>query len=246
MKAPSRVAIVTGGGRNIGRSIAIKLAEQGHAVVVCSRTQAEIDVTAGIIQEQGGRSAAIRADIMNEDDVTRVVAAGRELFGKIDVLVNNAGSWLHRPIDQTTRAEWEQVLGSNLTGVFLMSRAIVPVMKEQGGGRIINVSSLYGLTPGVNVAGYVAAKSGLIGFTKATARELRPFKINVNAVCPGAVDTSEEGEELEGKHYPLGQHLLPRDVAECVAFLASDAASQVTGAAIEVPGATEFEVQERA
>src|SRR5262249_32279426 len=162
----------------------------------CSRTQAEIDVTAGIIQEQGGRSAAIRADVMNEDDVARVVAAARELFGKIDVLVNNAASWLHRPIDQTTRAEWEQVLGSNLTAVFLTSRAIVPVMKEQGGGRIVNVSSLYGLTPGVNVAGYVAAKSGLIGFTRAIARELRPFKINVNAVCPGAVDTSEEGEEL--------------------------------------------------
>ena len=243
MTTASRVAIVTGGGRNIGRAIAIKLAEQGYAVVVCSRTQSEIDVTAGIIQEQGGRSAAIRADVASDDDVARVVHAARELFGRIDVVVNNAGNWLQKPVDETTRSEWDAAIGANLTGPFLMSRAVVPVLRGQGGGRIINVSSLFGLTAGSNVAAYVAAKSGLIGLTRALARELRPFRINVNAVCPGAVDTTEEAEVLEGRHYALGEHLLPRDVAETIAFLASDGASQISGAALEIPGGTDFEVR---
>lgn len=243
MKTPPRVAIVTGGGRNIGRAIAIKLGERGFAVVTCSRTQSEIDITAGIIQEQGGRSAAIRADVVNEDDVGRVVSAARELFGRVDVLVNNAGSYLSKPVEETTRAEWDAVLGANLTGPYLMTRAVVPIMKGQGGGRIVNVSSLFGITPSANVSAYVAAKSGLIGFSRALARELRPFRINVNAVCPGSVDTSEEAEELDAQHYALGEHLLPRDVAESVDFLASDAGSQISGAAIEIPGATDFEVR---
>jgi 3-oxoacyl-[acyl-carrier protein] reductase len=243
MKAPSgNVAIVTGGGRNIGRAVAIKLAEQGYAVIVCARTQREIDVTAGIIQEQGGRSAAIRADVMKEDDVAKVLGAARDLFGRVDLLINNAGNYLRKPVEQTTLGEWELVLGANLTGPFLMTKAVVPFMKAQRGGHIVNVSSLFGLNPGTDVCAYVAAKSGLIGLTKAVARELRPHRILVNAICPGAVDTSEDAQELEDKYYALGEHLLPRDVAEAVAFLASDGASQISGAVMEVPGPTDFEV----
>lgn len=242
-KKAEKVAIVTGGGRNIGRAIALELHAKGCAVVVCARSQAEIDVTAGIIQEQGGRSCAIRADVTLENDIARVVKAAKDLFGRVDYLVNNAGSYLWRTVDKTSIEEWQAMLGTNLTGPFLATKAVLPLMKEQGGGRIVNVASLYGVTPGPNVAAYVAAKSGLIGLTRALARELRPFKVTVNAVCPGAVNTKDESAELEDKRWGFGEHLLPRDVAEAVAFLCSDGASQISGATLEVPGGTDFEVR---
>lgn len=238
-----KVAIVTGGGRNIGRAIALELQQKGCAVVVCARSQAEIDVTAGIIQEQGGRSVAIRADVTNEDEVARVVNAAKDLFGRVDFLVNNAGSWLHKKVEETTLAEWKETIDRNLTGPFIFSKAVLPLMKAQGWGRIVNVSSLFGVTPGVNVTAYVAAKSGLIGFTGALSRELRPYKITVNAVAPGAVNTGDDAEELEDRRWQFGEHLLPRDVAEAVTFLLSDAASQISGTTLEVPGGTDFEVK---
>ncbi len=242
-KLTQKVAIVTGGGRNIGRAIAIELHQRECAVVVCARSQAEIDVTAGIIQEQGGRSCAIRADVTKEDEVARVVKAAKDLYGRLDFLVNNAGCYLHKTIEDTSLEEWVQTVNSNLTGPFITTKAVLPLMKAQGGGRIVNVSSLFGVMPGANVAAYVAAKSGLIGLTRQLARELRPFKITVNAVCPGAVNTSDDAVELEEKRYNFGEHLLPRDVAETVGFLLSDAASQVSGTALEVPGGTDFEVR---
>jgi len=238
-----KVAIVTGGGRNIGRAIALELHQKGYAVVVCARSQAEIDVTAGIIQEQGGTSVAIRADVTQEPDVSRVVTAAKDLFGRVDALVNNAGCYLMKSIEDTSLAEWQQTLNLNLQGPFLMTKAVLPLMKTQGSGRIVNVSSLFGVTPGSNVSAYVASKSGLIGLTRALAREFRPFHITVNAVCPGAVNTSDESDTLEDKRWPFGEHLLPRDVAETVAYLLSEAASQVSGTVIEVPGGTDFEVK---
>ena len=238
-----KVAIVTGGGRNIGRAIALELHDRGCAVVVCARSQAEIDVTAGIIQEQGGRSCAIRADVTSEDEMARVVKAAKDLFGRVDFLVNNAGAYLWRPVDQTTLAEWRNQIDTNLTGPFVCTKAVLPLMKAQGAGRIVNVSSLFGVHPGLNVAAYCAAKAGLIGFTQAVARELRPAKITCNAVCPGAVNTKEEALELEEKRWAFGEHLLPRDVADAVGFLLSDAASQISGTALEIPGGTDIEVK---
>lgn len=238
-----KVAIVTGGGRNIGRAIALELHQKGYAVVVCARSQAEIDVTAGIIQEQGGTSVAIRADVTQEAEVAKVVQAAKDLFGRVDILVNNAGCYLMKAVEDTTLAEWQQTLALNLQGPFLMVKAVLPLMKSQGGGRIVNVSSLFGVTPGSKVSAYVASKSGLIGLTRALAKEFRPFHVTVNAVCPGAVNTSEEGQELDDRHWPFGAHLLPRDVAETVSYLVSDAASQVSGSIIEVPGGTDFEVK---
>jgi 3-oxoacyl-[acyl-carrier protein] reductase len=238
-----KVAIVTGGGRNIGRAIALELHQKGTAVVVCARSQAELDVTAGIIQEQGGTGVAIRADVTQEQDVAHVIDAAKELFGRVDYLVNNAGCYLMKSIEETSLAEWQQTLALNLQAPFLMTRAVLPLMKAQGGGRIVNVSSLFGVTPGAKVAAYVASKSGLIGLTRALAKELRPFHITVNAVCPGSVNTTEESAALEDKHWPFGEHLLPRDVAESVAYLISDAASQISGSVIEIPGGTDFEVR---
>src|SRR5579871_4554087 len=150
-----KVAIVTGAGRNIGRAIAIELHQRECAVVVCARSQAEIDVTAGIIQEQGGRSCAIRADVTKEDEVARVVKAAKDLYGRLDFLVNNAGCYLHKTIEDTSLEEWVQTVNSNLTGPFITTKAVLPLMKAQGGGRIVNVSSLFGVMPGANVAAYV-------------------------------------------------------------------------------------------
>ena len=243
MKLKDRVAIITGGGRNIGRAIAYRLHELGCTVIVCARTQKEIDHTAGVIQEQGGRSVAISCDVTNEADVARVVEAALKHFGRVDFLINNAGSFLSKPVDQTTTEEYDHLVDTNLKGAFLMSRAVIPQFKKQGtGGRIVSVSSLFGVIPSANVAVYCAAKAGLIGLTRAMARELHGSRINVNAVCPGAVTTGDKVIELEETRWALGEHLLPRDVADVVAWLLIDASSQITGAVIDIPGSTGFKV----
>lgn len=242
MKLKDRVAIITGGGRNIGAAIAYKLNELACNVVVCARTQKEIDHTAGVIQEQGGRSMAICCDVAKEEDVARVVEATLQHFGRVDFLINNAGAFLSKPVDETTTDEYDLIVDTNLRGAFLMSRALVPHFKKQGGGRIVSVSSLFGVIPSANVAVYCAAKAGMIGLTRALARELHRHHINVNAVCPGAVTTGDEVVELEETRWALGEQLLPRDVADVVAWLLTDASSQVTGAVIDIPGSTGFRV----
>lgn len=242
MKLKDRVAIVSGGGRNIGRAIAYRLHEQGCAVVVCARTQKEIDHVAGVIQEQGGRSVAICCDVGREDQVQRVVEATLKVFGRIDFLVNNAGNFFQKPITDTTPDEFDEAVRANLRGAFLFSRAILPELRRRGGGRIVNVSSLLALIPGADVAAYACVKAGLIGFTKALARELHSDRINVNAVCPGAVTTGDKAIELEETRWALGEQLLPRDVADVVAYLLTDGGSQITGAAIEIPGTTGIKV----
>lgn len=244
MKLKDRVAIISGGGRNIGRAIAYRLHEMGCAVVVCSRTQKEIDHTAGVIQEQGGRSMAICCDVGQEADVLRVIDASLTVMGRVDFLINNAGNYLNKPVADTSLQEFDVAINANLRGPFLLSRAVVPILRRQGGGRIVNVASLLGLYPDENQAVYSAVKAGLIGFTKALARELHPHRINVNAVCPGAVTTGDKAIELEETRWALGQNLLPRDVADVVAYLLTDGSSQITGAAIEIPGSTGLHVQQ--
>lgn len=242
MKLKDRVAIVSGGGRNIGRAIAYRLHEMGCAVVVIARTQKEIDHVAGVIQEQGGRSVAICCDVGREDQVQRVVDATLRVFGRIDFLVNNAGNFFQKPITDTTADEFDEAVRANLRGAFLLSRAVLPELRRRGGGRIVNVSSLLALNPGADVAAYAMVKAGLIGFTRALARELHGDRINVNAVCPGAVTTGDKAIELEETRWALGQQLLPRDVADVVAYLLTDGASQITGTALEIPGATGIKV----
>lgn len=239
-----RVAIVTGGGRNIGRAIAYRLHELGIQVVVCARTQKEIDHTAGVIQEQGGRSFAVACDVGTEADVQRVVDATLKFYGRIDFLVNNAGTYHEGTVGDTSPDEFDIAVNSNLRGAFLMARAVLPQLKQRQ-GRIVNVSSLLGLMPTSNTSVYSAVKAGLIGFSKALARELHPDGVNVNCVCPGAVDTSEEVKheiELAETRPTLGRQLRPRDVADVVAYLLTDQASQITGAAIEIPGMTGFRI----
>ena len=237
MNLRDKVAIVTGGGRNIGRAIAYRLHEQGCAVVVCARTQDEIDHTAGVIQEQGGRAFAVACDVSKPEEVQRVVDATLKFFGRIDFLINNAGNFLQKPILETTNEDFDSVVDVNLRGAFLCTKAVLPELRKAGNGRIVNVSSLFGLIPGANVSIYSAVKAGLIGLTSALARELHPEGINVNAVCPGAVTTETE-TELDETRPTLGRQLLPRDVADVVSYLLTAESSQITGAAIEIPGMT--------
>jgi 3-oxoacyl-[acyl-carrier protein] reductase len=245
MQLADKVAIVTGGGRHIGQSIAYRLAELGCKIVVCARTQKEIDHTAAVIQEQGGQSIAVNCDVGKEEDVTRVIEACLKFFGRIDFLVNNAGNFIRKPIEETTVAEFDEAVNANLRGAFLFSRAVLPELRKAPSGRIVNVSSLFGAMPGSDVAVYSAVKAGLIGFSKALARELHGDGINVNAVCPGAVTWAEDQViELEETRHVLGNHLLPRDVADTVAFLVTNQSAQITGAAIQIPGATNFKVGE--
>lgn len=240
MKLKDKVAIVTGGGRNIGRAIAYRLHERGCQVVVCARTQKEIDHTAGVIQEQGGRAFAVACDVGNAEDVARVREAALKFFGRVDFLINNAGNFINKSLNDTTVAEFDETVSSNLRGAFLFSKELLPEL-EKSNGRIVNVSSLFGLIPGANLSVYSAVKAGLIGFSKALARELHPLGINVNSVCPGAVTTDTE-TELDETRPNLGRSLLPRDVADVVCYLLTDSSSQITGAAIEIPGMTGFRV----
>jgi len=241
MRLKDRVAIVSGGGRNIGRAIAYRLFEEGCHVVVLSRTQKEIDHTAGVIQEQGGRSVAICCDVSKEEDVAKAIEATLDLFGRIDFLVNNAGAYVSKTVTETTDADFTEAVDSNLRGAFLLSRAVLPEFKRQGAGRIINIGSLFGVIPGSNVAIYSMVKAGLVGFTRALARELHHEGISCNIVQPGTVDTSES-VELEETRRTLGDHLLPRDIADAVAFLMMEGSSQITGAVIDIPGSTGFKV----
>jgi len=236
-----KVAIVTGGGRNIGAAIAYRLFEEGCNVVVCARTQEEIDHTAGVIQEQGGRAFAVNCDVSKEEDVKRVLDAAVKFFGRVDFLINNAGNYFSKPFAETTAADFDTLVNSNLRGAFLFSQAVLPELKKVESGRIVNMSSLFGVIPGSNVAGYAAVKAGLIGFTKALARELHADGVNVNAVCPGEVDNETEVETDETRR-GLGRVLRPRDVADVVAYLLTEGSSQITGAAIQVPGQTDFSV----
>jgi 3-oxoacyl-[acyl-carrier protein] reductase len=238
----NKVAIVTGAGKGIGQTIAFKLAAAGVRVVVCSRTQKDIDLTAGIIQEQGGQAAAICADVAKEEDVQRVIDGCIKVFGSPTLLVNNAGNYIYKSVADCSLEDWNKSIHVALTAPFLFIRGCIPHMREAGGGRIVNVSSLFAVHPHTkNLSGYCAAKSGLIGLTKQLSYELRGDGVTVNAICPGAVN--KDDEELEKERFKFGEHLLRRDVAESVSFLLSDAASQISGAVLEIAGGTGFETK---
>lgn len=242
MSLQNKVAIVTGGGKGIGQTIAFKLAAAGVRVVVCSRTQKDIDHTAGVIQEQGGQAAAICADVAKEEDVARVIEGAIKVFGPPTLLVNNAGNYIYKSVGECSLEDWNKSIHVALTAPFLFIRGCLPHMKEAGYGRIVNVSSLFAVNPHTkNLSGYCAAKSGLIGLTKQLSYELRGDHININAVCPGAVN--KDDDDLEKERYKFGEHLLRRDVAESVQFLLSDAASQISGAVLDIAGGTGFETK---
>jgi len=237
-----KVAIVTGGTRGIGFAIARLLAEDGASVVVSGRDAARLEAAVKELESLGAPAMAVAADAAKREDADRLVEATRERFGRIDVLVNNAGITRDQLLVRMKDDDWDQVLDTNLRGVFLMTRAVGKVMMRQKSGRIINIASTAGAMGNPGQVNYSAAKAGVIGLTKAAGRELAHWNILVNAVAPGLIETDmaasipAEAREAMLQQVPLKRIGQGREVAEVVRFLAGDGASYITGQTIHVNG----------
>ena len=238
-----KVAIVTGGSRGIGAAIAASLAEAGAAVVVSGR---DADRLAGVVMDLealGGSALAVVGDVGRREDADRLVDAAKQRFGRIDILVNNAGVTRDALLVRMKDEDWDRVLETNLRGAFLTTRAVTKVMiRQKTGGRVINIASAAGAMGNAGQANYSASKAGLIGLTKALARELAHWSILVNAVAPGLIETDMlaaipvETRKALLDQVPLGRVGTPREVAEVVRFLAGAGAAYVTGQVIHVNG----------
>ena len=237
-----RIAVVTGGTRGIGLAIARALAEDGASVVVSGRDAGRLDSAVKELESLGAPALGVAADQSKRDDCDRLVDAAKERFGPIDVLVNNAGITRDQLLVRMKDDDWDQVLDTNLRGVFLMTRAVAKSMMRQKSGRIINIASTAGAMGNPGQVNYSAAKAGVIGFTKAAARELAHWNILVNAVAPGLIETDmaaaipAEAREALLQQVPLRRVGAAREVAEMVRFLAGDGAAYVTGQTIHVNG----------
>ncbi|WP_067931472.1 3-oxoacyl-[acyl-carrier-protein] reductase [Alicyclobacillus kakegawensis] len=237
------VSIVTGASRGIGRAIAVALASNGGQVVI-NFAGREMDAreTARLVQEAGGQALVEQGDVSQPEQADRLVESALAAFGRVDVLVNNAGITRDTLLMRMKEEDWQAVLNTNLTGAFHMLRAVARPMMKQRSGRIINVTSVVGMMGNAGQANYASAKAGLIGLTKSAARELAGRGITVNAVAPGLVETDmtaalpAQAKEHMLQQIPLGRIGRPEDVAAAVAFLASDAAAYITGQVIAVDG----------
>ena len=241
-----RVAIVTGAGKGIGRGIALAFAEAGADVVCAARTEADIEATAAAVRERGRCAEAIRCDVTVTTDLEALVAAATKAFGRIDVLVNNAGGTPPRPALDTSEGFFERALRFNLTSAFLLSKLVVPHMLANGGGSVVNISSRAGGMVQTGFVAYGTAKAGLSFMTKNLAADLAP-KVRVNAIAVGGVATAALESVLTNHAIrrqmeagtPMGRIGEPEDVAACALYLASPAASWVTGKVFEVDGGAE-------
>lgn len=242
-KLDGKVALVTGASRGIGRAIAIALAKEGASVAVNYAGNSEkAGQVVSEIKEMGREAVAIQGDVTNADSVTAMVKNVTEQFGKLDILINNAGITRDNLLVRMKEEDWDSVINTNLKGVFLCTKAVSRQMMKQRQGRIINISSVVGVSGNAGQANYVAAKSGVIGLTKTTAKELAARGITVNAIAPGFIETDmtnvlteEVGEQMR-KQIPLGRFGLPEDVAKTAVFLASEDSGYITGQTIQVDG----------
>ena len=237
------VALVTGASRGIGEVIALCLAEAGASVAVSYHTGAEsARRIVAKISEEHREAIAIGGDVSQEEDAKSLVSQVVENWGRIDILVNNAGITRDKLLLRMTAEDWDEVLNINLRGAFLCTRYAIPHMVKQRYGRIVNMSSIVGLSGNPGQANYAASKAGLIGLTKATAREVASRNITANAVAPGYISTSmveHMAPELQKNilaRIPMGRFGTPRDVAETVVFLCTEAAGYITGQAISIDG----------
>lgn len=238
-----KVAIVTGGGTGIGRACALAFAREGARVAInYSRSREEAERTAAECAQAGGEGLAIRANVSQVDEIERLVAQTVEQWGRIDVLVNNAGTTVFAPyadLDAMTEEVWDRILAVNLKGAFFAIRAVVPHMRRAGGGSIVNVASIAGLRPVGSSVAYCASKAALISLTQTLATALGP-QIRVNAIAPGFIETRwhagrEMNAEASARQTPLGRNGTPEDVAEVALFFATSA-SFVTGEIVVVDG----------
>ncbi len=219
-----KAALVTGGGRGIGRATALKLADEGCDVAVCSRTKSEVDVAAKEIRAAYGvKSVGLGCDVRIQEDVRRAVARTLDEFGRIDILVNNAGTLVYKPAIETSEKEWDDVIDTNLKGPFLFSKEVIPHMARQRSGTIVNVSSGAGRTGFADLSAYCASKFGLLGFTQSLAKEAGKFGIKVYAVCPGSVATRMQESYVGKAKYSLlkAAMIRPEKIAQKVYELAT-------------------------
>jgi 3-oxoacyl-[acyl-carrier protein] reductase len=243
MLVEGRVSIVTGASRGIGRAIAVELGRNGGQVVVnYVGRQEEARETARMVEAVGGRAIVEQADVSIAADADRLVESALAAFGRLDVVVNNAGITRDTLILRMKDEEWDAVLNTNLKGAFHLIRSAARPMMKQRFGRIVNIASVVGLIGNAGQANYVSAKAGLIGLTKSAARELASRNITVNAIAPGFIETDMTAElpgDLVAKmkeQIPLGKFGKPEDVAKAVVFLASDDAAYITGQVLNVDG----------
>ena len=243
MRFENQVAVVTGAGRGIGHAIAVRLAKEGARVASVSRTQANAEKTASEINGLRADTAkAYAVDVADQAAVQKAAAEIFETFGRVDILVNNAGVTRDGLSMRMSMDDWDTVLNTNLKGAFNFTQAVMRPMIKQRSGRIINISSIAGLTGNAGQANYAASKAGLIGLTKTLARELASRGITVNAVAPGLIETdmttvlSEEIRQSILQKVPLGKLGEPEDIAGAVAYLASPEAKYITGQVLTVDG----------
>jgi NAD(P)-dependent dehydrogenase (short-subunit alcohol dehydrogenase family) len=251
MSFVDKVAIITGAGQGIGRAIAIELAKAGAIIVIVDINPRGGEETATMIISSGGKAFFAQGDCSKGNEVKQISEAVRKRYGGINFLVNNAGISPKGPegkrlrIQDISEEEWERVFNLNLKGVFNWCKWVLPVMIEQGFGKVVNISSIAGITggyPGPSGAHYAASKAGVICLTKTLAREAAPFKINVNTVAPGRVDTEmsdqtdREVNEATKKQIPLGRFARPEEIAKGVLYFLSDAADFITGETLIIDG----------
>lgn len=244
MRLKDRVALITGGGTGIGAATARLFAEEGAAVCVTGRRKAPLDEIVTAIEATGGRALAVSGDVAITEDCQRMVDQTTASFGKIDVLVNNAGTATLMDADETSDELWDQTIATNLSGAFRLIRAVLPGMIARGAGNIVNVSSILAQTGMKKSAAYSASKAGLDQLTRVLAVEYADRGIRVNAVAPGWVDTpmtesvqahAAMYERLKKKH-PMDRFGAPEEVAQAILYLASDQASFTTGSVLMVDG----------
>ena len=242
MKLEGRVALVTGASQGIGHACALALAREGASVAGAARNQQKLEELGGQITAAGGKAAAFVMDVAEEEQVKSGIKSALGQFGKIDVLVNNAGITRDQLVMRMKRADWDVVLNTNLTSAYLCIQQVIGSMLKQRWGRIINITSVFGQMGQAGQAKYAASKAGLIGLTMAMAREGASRNITCNAVAPGFIATSmtavlsEEFKQSAVKTIPLGRVGAPEDVASAVCFLASEEASYITGHVLNVNG----------
>ena len=230
MRLRDKVAVITGGGRGIGRALALGFARQGAAVAVAARTRVEIEHVAAAIAADGGQALAVACDVTDEEAARNLITSALERFGRIDVLVNNAGVGNLRPVWGTPRSAFERTLAVNLIGTFLTTKHAWRPMRAAGGGSIVNIASLGGLRGYPLLAAYCASKWGQIGFTMACAEEGKADAIRANVVAPGKADTAFRAQIEEDKH----RMLKAQDALGACLFLASDESRYVTGQVIAI------------
>ena len=237
-----RIALVTGASQGIGRACALELARAGATVAVAARNEAKLAAVVAEIEAAGGQGAAFGLDLASEESIKSCAKAVLERFGKVEILVNNAGITRDGLMMAMKRADWDDVLGTNLTGSFLLTQAVLRPMLKNRWGRIINISSVVGRTGQGGQVNYAASKAGLIGLTRSLAREVASRGITVNAVAPGYIETAmtavltDDQRTAMTQHIPLGRAGTDGDIAGAVSFLASEQAAYITGHTLDVNG----------